>query len=203
MGTEVLRPQDCLAERFHLSPSSFHHRRKYSPATLNGRGFTGNNHLHRNTTNYGHRNPIMVRPVQRKKPQYQEMTNPKRLASFDDFKVVSKHTKNNLNHNNDNLSKENLSHVEHANVRILRRGASLDSINVKIKKDHNNNNINNKTNLVPFGMHRFGISDTMYAGSAFSVSPSPSDLPLPTFFKKHQSFDDSASRDLRRLLRLE
>ncbi|PIM97588.1 hypothetical protein CDL12_29941 [Handroanthus impetiginosus] len=50
----------------------------------------------------------------------------------------------------------------------------------------------------------------VYAGSAFSLSPSPQSLPLPSFFnKKHQSdntskpFDDSATRDLRRLLRLE
>ncbi|CAN1274678.1 hypothetical protein LINPERPRIM_LOCUS15472 [Linum perenne] len=44
----------------------------------------------------------------------------------------------------------------------------------------------------------------MYAGSAFAVSPSPSALPLPSFSKKKQvSVDDSATRDLRRLLRLD
>lgn len=44
----------------------------------------------------------------------------------------------------------------------------------------------------------------MYAGSAFSVSPSPSSLPLPSFSKKKQfPIDDSATRDLRRLLRLD
>jgi hypothetical protein len=36
------------------------------------------------------------------------------------------------------------------------------------------------------------------------VSPAPSSLPLPSFSKKKQvSIDDSATRDLRRLLRLE
>ncbi|OIW00044.1 hypothetical protein TanjilG_26381 [Lupinus angustifolius] len=47
----------------------------------------------------------------------------------------------------------------------------------------------------------------VYAGSTFSVvAPSPSALPLPSFptMKKSSSaVDDSASRDLRRLLRLE
>lgn len=65
-------------------------------------------------------------------------------------------------------------------VTILRRGQSLDSSLVAVKSD-------------------------MYAGSAV-VSPSPSALPLPSFFTKKQlpaTFDNSATRDLRRLLRLE
>ncbi|KAE8662339.1 Detected protein of unknown function [Hibiscus syriacus] len=44
----------------------------------------------------------------------------------------------------------------------------------------------------------------VYAGSAFVVSPAPSSLPLPSFSKKKQiPIDDSATRDLRRLLRLD
>ncbi|KAF8016017.1 hypothetical protein BT93_H1539 [Corymbia citriodora subsp. variegata] len=47
----------------------------------------------------------------------------------------------------------------------------------------------------------------VYAGSAFAVSPEPSSLPLPSFSKnkKKQALlvDDSATRDLRRLLRLD
>ncbi|MGI4370304.1 proline-rich nuclear receptor coactivator motif-containing protein, partial [Klebsiella pneumoniae] len=48
----------------------------------------------------------------------------------------------------------------------------------------------------------------VYAGSAFATSPSPRSLPLPSFFnKKHMSKvaggDDPATRDLRRLLRLD
>nr|AFK38396.1 unknown [Lotus japonicus] len=65
-------------------------------------------------------------------------------------------------------------------VTILRRGKSLDSAPVK--------------------------SDIMYAGSACAMSPAPSALPLPSFSTRKQSpaaFDDSATRDLRRLLRLE
>ncbi|MED6205482.1 hypothetical protein PIB30_018084 [Stylosanthes scabra] len=67
-------------------------------------------------------------------------------------------------------------------VTILRRGQSLDS------------------------MPAAAVNGDMYAGSAFSMSPSPSALPLPSFSTKKQSspaVDDSATRDLRRLLRLE
>lgn len=66
-------------------------------------------------------------------------------------------------------------------VTILRRGKSLDSSLEAVKSDK-------------------------YAGSAFSVSPSPSALPLPSFLTKKQfsaTVDDSATRDLRRLLRLD
>ncbi|KAG5023929.1 hypothetical protein JHK82_019821 [Glycine max] len=61
---------------------------------------------------------------------------------------------------------------------ILRRGQSLDS----------------------------AVKSEVYAGSAFAVSPSPEALPLPSFSTKKQdsvAVDDSATRDLRRLLRLE
>ncbi|XP_014507129.1 uncharacterized protein LOC106766869 [Vigna radiata var. radiata] len=62
-------------------------------------------------------------------------------------------------------------------VTILRRGQSLDS----------------------------AVKCDVYAGSAFAMSPSPNALPLPSFTTKKNSaaFDDSATRDLRRLLRLE
>ncbi|KAF0895506.1 hypothetical protein E2562_013601 [Oryza meyeriana var. granulata] len=48
----------------------------------------------------------------------------------------------------------------------------------------------------------------VYAGPAFSVSPEPSSLPLPQFpFRKAAAaaavIDDAATRDLRRMLRLE
>lgn len=45
----------------------------------------------------------------------------------------------------------------------------------------------------------------VYAGSAFSLSPSPRSVPLPSFFNKKEPelFEDGATRDLRRILRLE
>lgn len=42
----------------------------------------------------------------------------------------------------------------------------------------------------------------LYAGSAFNVSPEPRSLPLPSFSRRKDT-EDCATRDLRRLLRLE
>ncbi|KAJ6904056.1 hypothetical protein NC651_021259 [Populus alba x Populus x berolinensis] len=109
-------------------------------------------------------------------------------------------------------------------VTILRRGESLDSkikssetasATVSSKKEQGNG-----ADLVVTSTDRLGPDPKMvskqirigdprspgdiYAGSAFSVSPPPSSLPLPLFSKKnHLSVDDSATRDLRRLLRLD
>ncbi|XP_039017778.1 uncharacterized protein LOC120148840 [Hibiscus syriacus] len=103
-------------------------------------------------------------------------------------------------------------------VTILRRGESLDS---KIK---NINGGGREEGFVVTGTDRLGPDLKMvpkqirivdikssvtgksdvYAGSAFFVSPAPSSLPLPSFSKKKEvPVDDSATRDLRRLLRLD
>lgn len=78
---------------------------------------------------------------------------------------------------------------------VRRRGESFDSFsNIKVRK------------------YSPEVSaDDIYAGSSiFVVSPAPSSLPLPSFSRKNAksqivvvSVDDSASQDLRRLLRLE
>ncbi|MCS4558852.1 proline-rich nuclear receptor coactivator motif-containing protein, partial [Shewanella sp. C32] len=51
------------------------------------------------------------------------------------------------------------------------------------------------------------VAVEVYAGPAFSVSPEPSSVPLPQFpFRKAAvtaAVDDAATRDLRRMLRLE
>lgn len=99
-------------------------------------------------------------------------------------------------------------------VTILRRGESLDSL-VKsdgLKKEGED--------LVIIGTQRLGPDPNMvpkqirivdfktgcdvYAGSAFAMSPSPSALPIPSFQRKFApvAVDDSATRDLRRLLRI-
>lgn len=95
-------------------------------------------------------------------------------------------------------------------VTILRRGDSLDS-NLKTHPLNNQGDA-----LLLLGTQRLGPDPEMvpkqiritdfkpvYAGSAFAVSPSPSALPLPSFFRKQAAVHDSATRDLRRLLRLE
>lgn len=108
-------------------------------------------------------------------------------------------------------------------VTILRRGESLDS-KIKtgngaevtsLKKEGASLVVNGTVRVgpAPEKMPKFRIVDfktpvagktDVYAGSAFAVSPAPSSLPLPSFSKKKQiSVDDSATRDIKRLLRLE
>lgn len=172
MGTEVLRPQDCIRE----APAIFHHRKSYS-------GY-GNN-----VPKVNRKQVRSVRPEQRRKSP-----DLKRSATDDDFK--SKNSK-----------------IVLGQVTILRRGESLDTkIKANQKKSsgdvtvYGTGRLGPDPKLVPKQV-RFGL-DT-YAGSAFSMSPAPSSLPLPSFFNKKdnggvKAVDDlAATRDLRRLLRLE
>jgi hypothetical protein len=93
--------------------------------------------------------------------------------------------------------------VDSGRVTILRRGQSLDSLEGNLR----NGDFNNKS---PKLSSKKAVANTMvagadvYAGSAIFVSPSPSSLPLPSFFSNKKSESDvSATRDLRRLLGLE
>jgi hypothetical protein len=114
-------------------------------------------------------------------------------------------------------------------VVLLRRGESLDSLTSKMKdggpkvrspkeKPVDDLTVSGSGNLDPELMEvapkQICLSPPRYpdgyAGSAFSLSPSPRSLPLPSFFNKKQQnngiskpVDDSATRDLRRLLRLD
>ncbi|KAJ6989162.1 hypothetical protein NC653_021907 [Populus alba x Populus x berolinensis] len=188
MGTEVLRPQDCLTERTRVSPCR---RRNYYYGNGNGKF---------------NRKPTAVRSDrsdQRKKQS--EPSVSKKSRSVDDFVKIYKNNSN----NNKVMEK----------VTILRRGESLDS---KIKSSETEQG--NGADMAVTSTDRLGPDPKMvskqirivdlrspvagngdiYAGSAFSVSPPPSSLPLPLFSKKkHLSVDDSATRDLRRLLRLD
>lgn len=205
MGTEILRPQDCLTERFGVTPSVFP-RRKFV---------------------YG--NPRPNRKQQQQQPVRQDRQDrQKRLgttsqsepsiskrSSSDDLKS----TKNNNHHHHH--------HPVIGQVMLLRRGESLDSkikSEALVKRKDGDDAV-----LILSGTERLGpepesvpnqirindlksflspvtVRSDMYAGSAFSVSPSPSSLPLPSFSKKKQVSlltDDSATRNLRRLLRLD
>ncbi|XP_061367952.1 uncharacterized protein LOC133310969 [Gastrolobium bilobum] len=163
MGTEILRPQNCLIERIRTPPVAFS-RRKSSGNSCNY--YYYNNHV---TTSRSYRKPV-TRPDQKKRvvvgssqPVAAEAASVSRRLSSDDSRMVR----------SGGLAMEK--------VTILRRGQSLDSLPVHVKTD-------------------------VYAGSAFAMSPSPNALPLPSFPTKKQAsaaFDDSATRDLRRLLRLE
>ncbi|WCJ23633.1 hypothetical protein M5689_005647 [Euphorbia peplus] len=208
MGTEILRPQNCLVQRIGVSPC----RRKNF----------NYNHYNYNTAPqqqqpskfYDYSNP---RPNRKPAPAtaVRSETGPrkrhpdppvrvsKRSSSADDLKSSRNHHGSNRGANanpNQNLVMEKLS--------ILRRGESLDS---KMKSmemavtgtDRMGPDPEFVSKQVRIGSPVTGNCD-MYAGSGFAVSPAPSSLPLPSFSKKKQlTVDDSATRDLRRLLRLD
>lgn len=188
MGTEVLLPQDCLIQRIRAPPATFSRRKPYGNCHNN----YSNNYYGATNSGRSNRKPV-TRPEQRKRFP---ATVRKHKNSSDDLKVARG------------------SGMAMEKVTILRRGESLDSL-VKsdgLKKEGED--------LVVIGTQRLGPDPNMvpkqirivdfktgcdvYAGSAFAMSPSPSALPIPSFQRKFApvAVDDSATRDLRRLLRI-
>ncbi|XP_019069847.1 uncharacterized protein [Solanum lycopersicum] len=182
MATEILRPQDILTQWFRVSPSVCYRRRN---------NFGNGNEYISSRSSYGNRKQVVRTEKERsEKKKVRNQPEPlmrRRSASSDDLRPTL------------NAGKSN-GGVVMGQVTILRRGESLDSLNSvygtgpgqpeKLRKQ------------IQVGLS----SADVYAGSAFSNSPSPRALPLPSFFnKKQEDFksDDFASRDLRRLLRLE
>ncbi|XP_050218638.1 uncharacterized protein LOC126669262 [Mercurialis annua] len=183
MGTEILRPQDCLIERIRVSPCR---RRNFH--ACNTTNFSSNPNPNPNPR--FNRKPAAVRsektdqrkrqPEQQHQQQTQAVIPTRRSNSVDNLKISNNYgVAKGTNSNNFLMEK----------VTILRRGESLDSAI-------------NSVEMIP-KLPVTGKCD-MYAGSGFAVSPEPSSLPLPSFYKKQKApVDDSATRDLRRLLRLD
>ncbi|KAK7245743.1 hypothetical protein RIF29_40592 [Crotalaria pallida] len=186
MGTEVLRPHDCFIERFRVptpfpSPASFSRRRSY----VNNHNH--NHHSYVSSSVKPSRKPV-TRPEQKKRVE-------KKQPSSDDSRILARSEK----------------------VAILRRGESLDSkiTSEALKKEGGDGELvivgtqrlGPDPGLVPIRVLNGRPGCDVYAGSAFAMSPSPSALPLPSFHRKSSSspalIDNSATRDLRRLLRLE
>ncbi|KAJ4968007.1 hypothetical protein NE237_014708 [Protea cynaroides] len=193
MGTEVLRPQDCLIEQLRVGPVGFSRRKPYVA---------------------GNSKPCR-KPEPRKRSPSQSEPSVSRKWTATSFDESSKSSKN----------------FSMGQVTILKRGESLDS---KRKKESSLSNIHHNaapspSHLIVCGTEWLGpdpemvpkqiqiadlknilspvaVRSDVYAGSAFSLSPSPSSLPLPSFFMKKDGLaiiDDSATKDLRRLLRLD
>lgn len=176
MGTEVLRPQDCLVQGFPVGPPSFHQRKSYFE-----NGIVGIPNPNRKQVN-------VTRPerLDRRKKLNQPAFTDKIRSPIDDALVQKNVSRNTINNQNPPM--------ETVQVTILRRGQSLDSFdNNKIR-----GGIRKNLDLENSGC----TGGDTYAGSAFSVSPPPNSLPLPSFFNKKLEFESSATRELRRLLGL-
>ncbi|OAY27840.1 uncharacterized protein LOC110602367 [Manihot esculenta] len=205
MGTEILRPQDCLIERIRVSPCR--RRNFYGNSYANPKYYDSNPRFNRKPA-------VRSERTDQRKRQSEPTSISKRSNSVDDLKIAKNHYHGQKANNNSLLMEK---------VTILRRGESLDS---KIrssetaavsKKDLGGDMVVTGTDrlgpepeMVPKQIRIVDLSSPVtgkcdvYAGSAFAVSPAPSSLPLPSFSKKKQvRFDDSATRDLRRLLRLD
>ncbi|KAI3469474.1 hypothetical protein Pfo_026137 [Paulownia fortunei] len=208
MGTEVLRSQDLLVERFHVPPSSFQRRRN----------FPGNGNL----TN------LIVTRKPSNNAGYKK-TSPKPDKKRSNPTVDNGGTKKGSHggaaetRRRDDGAKGGLTMGQ---VTLLRRGESLDSFGSKTKVGNPKlKSPKPVDDLAVLGTERIGPNSpemvpkqirlsspslpNVYAGSAFSLSPSPRSVPLPSFFNKKQQNDseikpfDSATKDLRRLLRLD
>ena len=187
MGTEVLRAQDLLAERYHISPPAFHRRRKENLTTL----------------------------IVNRRPTYNTGGNNNKRTSPKPDKKKSNESKK-VTHGGGAAETRRR---DERQVTILRRGESLDSLTSKANGGRSPNlkspNQKSADDLAVLGTPRnIRLSPPplvdVYAGSAFSLSPSPRSVPLPSFFNKKSDdgkiispLDDPATRDLRRLLRLD
>lgn len=205
MATDVLRPQDCLTQGMRVSPASFPRRK----ACNYGNSYSNPSRSSARPT----RKQIHQQPAAKQEPQR------KRFVRAQSEPSTSSRS------SSDDLRQARSSGLVMEKVTILRRGESLDS---KIKSQVSEAAAASSDLVVCDGTQRLGPDPEMvpkqvrivdlrspvaaaaarrcdvYAGSAFAASPEPSSLPLPSFSKKkHISFDDSATRDLRRLLRLD
>ncbi|KAM1742460.1 hypothetical protein EV1_012428 [Malus domestica] len=187
MGTEILRPQDCLIERIRVRPASFSRRKSY---------YHGNPIANQNYVS----NPRSRKPAVRSESRRIQLQ-----AQPADAAPVAKRSS----------SHDELRGFKMEKVTILRRGESLDSkMNEKGGLTGTGTAglrpgpemVQKQVRIVDLRSPVGGKTD-MYAGSAFAVSPEPSSLPLPSFSRKKQVskvvVDDLATRDLRRLLRLD
>ncbi|KAE8681178.1 hypothetical protein F3Y22_tig00111342pilonHSYRG00268 [Hibiscus syriacus] len=201
MGTEVLWPRDCLIERIRVSPMACSCRR-YGNGGFNP-GYHGHGRFNK-------------KPIQKKRVGSDQAVS-KRSSSNDKLKVV----RNNVGIEKVTIFRRGcgnggFSPSYHGNGRFNKKPVQMKRIgsdhavskrsssNDKLKVVRNNNVGIEKVTILREDKSPAIEKSDVYAGSAFVVSPAPSSVPLPTFSRKKKiPIDNSATRDLRRLLRLD
>ncbi|XP_051126838.1 uncharacterized protein LOC127248515 [Andrographis paniculata] len=203
MGTEVLHPVDVLNERLKVPQAS---RRNFSAAVTMTRKLGGNS-SHRKTSARPEKKKI--NSVEEKKDVHRRKvdgTAPapviilKRGESLDTLTAK-------LNSRNSKVKSSNSKSVDESTV-FEKKGskpalASQICVSPPQKIDEY---AGSSFTVLPASQICISTPQKIdeYAGSGFTVSPAPQSLPVPSFCnKKIRSVDDSATRDLRRLLRLD
>ncbi|KAL0393178.1 UNVERIFIED_CONTAM: hypothetical protein Sradi_2540600 [Sesamum radiatum] len=201
MATEVLRPQDLLVERFRVPQTSCPRRRSF-PANGSLTHLDANRRQHRKTSPKPDKRRFNA-AAETKRSSHGGVSDVRQRVEVSGGGPVM------------------------GQVTLLRRGESLSSLASKVSGGSAEAPTQKPVDdLAVLGTVRIGpdlpemvpkqirlgapSSGDIYAGSAFFSSPSPRSVPLPSFFNKRDSndcqsepFDDGATRDLRRLLRLE
>ncbi|KAL0367646.1 UNVERIFIED_CONTAM: hypothetical protein Sradi_3654700 [Sesamum radiatum] len=199
MATEVLRPQDLLVERFRM-PQTCPRRRNF-PANGSLTHLDANRRQHRKTSPKPDKRRFNA-AAETKRSSHGGVSDVRQRVEVSGGGPVM------------------------GQVTLLRRGESLSSLTSKVSGEAPTTPTPKPVDdlavlgtvrvgpdlpeMVPKQIRLGAPSSTDYAGSAFYSSPSPRSVPLPSFFNKRDSndcqsepFDDGATRDLRRLLRLE
>ncbi|PIA39371.1 hypothetical protein AQUCO_02600081v1 [Aquilegia coerulea] len=213
MGTEILRPQDYLNERLGFNPASFSTRRK---------SFTGNYSNSISNQKSCRKQALQQHPRKRSPPPPPQPSQSEPLISKES-------TVKNFSLGQVIILKrgESLPEISQKTKTFsgdLKKSFSGDLQSLEKKKKNETLKKTFSGDLLLLGTERIGpdpnqvpirlndlkplnFRSDVYAGSAFGQSPSPRALPLPKFsLKKDEGIlavDDSATKDLRRLLRID
>ncbi|XP_039162783.1 uncharacterized protein LOC104425304 [Eucalyptus grandis] len=197
MATEVLRPQDCLIQRIRVSPASYPRRK----ACNYGNSYS--NPSSRSSARPNRRQQMQQIQQQQPQPAKPEQQRKRYVPAQSEPSTSSRSS-------SDDLSKQARS------AGLVMEKPVVAAASGDMVVCDGTQRLGPDPEMVPKQVRIVDLRSPapapaagrrrcdMYAGSAFAVSPEPSSLPLPSFSKKkHVSFDDSATRDLRRLLRLD
>lgn len=210
MGTEILYPQDILIERLRFNPPSFSPHKNSNP-----------NPKSSYRKEYRKRSP----PPKKSEPLVSKKSTVPALGQVTILKRGENLDLKSKKDEEESLKKiffsDDLKDLKERRKDNLRKSFSGDlqsfsSENLNLKKTFSGDLLLGGTQrlgpdpeLVSVRLNDLKLgSDHVYAGSAFASSPSPRKLPLPKFSMKKEggltaAVEESATKDLRRLLRLE